>query len=278
MATADPHDSQRNRLDSTMIDIDQLAAKAEAFRALHAGPDMLVMPNAWDAASAQRIEAASFPAIATTSGGQAAALGYADHEHAPVDEMLAAAARISRAVSVPVTVDFEAGYQLPPAEIARRLIDAGVVGMNLEDSDHHGSPGLTPPEVQAERLAAVKAAARALGVDLVLNARVDVFIRSEGTPESQLEEALRRARIYREAGADCIYPIILSDTGMIRALVEAVEVVNVTVRRGGPLSLATAAECGARRATYATSVFRETMAALDAIAADIHSALPQTTH
>jgi len=112
----------------------------------------------------------------------------------------------------------------------------------------------------------------------VLNARVDVFIRSEGTPESQLEEALRRARIYREAGADCIYPILLSDTGMIRALVEAVEVVNVTVRRGGPLSLATAAECGARRATYATSVFRETMAALDAIAADIHSALPQTTH
>lgn len=261
-----------------MTDIEQLSAKTEAFRALHAGPEMLVMPNAWDAASAQRIEAAGFPAIATTSGGVAIALGYADHEAAPVDEMLAAAARIARAVAAPVTVDFEAGYQLPPDEIARRLIEAGVVGVNLEESDHHGPAGLIPPEEQAELLAAVKTEARALGVDLVLNARVDVFIRAEGSLEQQLEDGLRRARIYREAGADCIYPIILSDPAAIRAMVEAVEVINVTVRRGGPLSLATAAECGVRRVTYATSVFRETMAALDAIAADIHGSIPAASH
>lgn len=274
VATAGYNDRQHDRMDSTMISIDQLAAKTEAFRAMHNGPEMLVMPNAWDAASAQHIEAAGFPAIATTSGGVAASLGYADHEAAPVEEMLTASARIARAVSVPVTVDFEAGYQLPPTEIARRLIDAGVVGMNLEESDHHGALGLTPPEVQAELIAAVKSAARDYGIDLVLNARIDVFIRSEGTLASQLEDCLRRARIYHEAGADCIYPIGLSDPGAIQALVEAVEVVNVTVRRGGPLSLATAAECGARRVTYATSVFREVMAALDTIAADIHATLP----
>ncbi len=260
-----------------MTDIEQLAAKAETFRAMHAGPGMLVMPNAWDAASAQRIVAAGFPAIATTSGGVAIALGYEDHETAPVDEMLAASARIARAVSVPVTVDFEAGYQLPPAEVARRLVEAGVVGMNLEETDHHGSAGLIPPETQAEFLSAVKAGARALGVDLVLNARIDVFIRSAGTLETQLADGLRRARIYREAGADCIYPIALSDPEAIRAMVEAAGVINVTVRRGGPLSLATAAGCGARRVTYATSVFRETMAALDAIVTDIHASLPRAS-
>ena len=103
-----------------MADLDQLAAKVATFRALHAGPAMLVMANAWDAASAQRFEAAGFPAIATTSGGVAISLGYADHEQAPVDEMLAAAARMVRAVPLPVTVDFEAGYGLAPDEIARR--------------------------------------------------------------------------------------------------------------------------------------------------------------
>jgi 2-methylisocitrate lyase-like PEP mutase family enzyme len=257
-----------------MADIEQLAAKTQTFRDLHVGPGMLVMANAWDAASAKRIEAAGFPAIATTSGGVAVAIGYADHEAAPVEEMLAAAARIIRAVPLPVTVDFEAGYRLPPSEIARRLIDIGAVGLNLEDTDHHGVPGLMPAEVQAERMAAVKAEAQALGVDLFLNARVDVFIRREGDMETQVTEGLRRARLYREAGADCIYPISLSDPAAVRALVDAVQVINVTVRRGGPISLITAAQAGARRVTYATSIFRETMAALDEIAADIWASIP----
>jgi 2-methylisocitrate lyase-like PEP mutase family enzyme len=258
-----------------MTDHEQLLARTQVFRDLHAGTGMLVMANAWDAASAQRVEAAGFPAIATTSGGVANSLGYSDHEGAPVDEMLAAAARIVRAVSVPVTVDFEAGYRLDSSEVARRLIDIGAAGLNLEDTDHHGGGGLVPAEAQAERLAAVKAASRSLGVDLFLNARVDVFIRREGDLETQVADGVRRARLYRDAGADCVYPIILSDPVAIRELVEAAGIVNVTVRRGGPLSLDAAAEAGARRATYATSVFRETMTALDAIVADIHSAIPR---
>lgn len=257
-----------------MTDREQWSAKARTFQDLHAGPGLLVMPNAWDAASAQRIEAAGFPAIATTSGGIASTLGYADHEGAPVEEMLAAAARIVRAVSLPVTVDFEAGYGLPPSDIARRLIDIGVVGLNLEDTDHAGGGGLVPAELQAGRITAVKAAALRLGAGLFLNARVDVFIQRQGGPEVQLVEGLRRARLYREAGADCIYPILLSDPAGVRALVAAVGVVNVTVRRGGPISLEAAAAAGARRATYATSVFRETMAALDDIAASIRAGIP----
>jgi 2-methylisocitrate lyase-like PEP mutase family enzyme len=254
--------------------IETTAARADALRALHAGPQMLVLPNAWDAASAKVVEAAGFAALATTSGGVAQSLGYADHEGAPVEEMLAAAARITRAVSVPVTVDFEAGYRLAPREIAQRLIAIGAAGMNLEDSDHHGDAPVVNAELQAERLAAVKAVARAEGVDLVLNARVDVFIHRLGTPEEQLTEGIRRARLYRQAGADCVYPIILSDAAMIMAIVEACGVVNVNLRRGGPLSLAQAAALGVRRVTYATSMFRETIAALEGIVAEVKAAVP----
>jgi 2-methylisocitrate lyase-like PEP mutase family enzyme len=251
--------------------IETVAGRAEALRGLHGGPGMLVLPNAWDAASAQVFEKAGFEAIATTSGGVAAALGYKDHEDAPVEEMLAAAGRIIRSVSVPVTVDFEAGYGLTPREIAERLVSIGAAGLNLEDSDHHGAAALVDAEKQAERLAAVKAAVRGLGADLVLNARVDVFIHRLGTPDEQLSEGLRRARLYRQAGADCIYPIILSDEAMLSALVEAAGVVNATVRRGGPLSLKRAAAIGVRRVTYATSIFREAMTALEGIADDIQS-------
>ncbi|MCK6564158.1 MAG: isocitrate lyase/phosphoenolpyruvate mutase family protein [Dehalococcoidia bacterium] len=253
-----------------MTSLEELVAKTRAFRDLHAGPGMLVMANAWDAASAQRFEAAGFPAIATSSGGVAMALGYADHEQAPVDEMLASAARIIRSVSLPVTVDFEAGYGLPPEEIARRLIEIGAVGLNLEDTDHRAD-ALRPAEAQAERLAAVKAEARKLGVDLFLNARVDVFIRREGDLAAQVAEGTRRSRLYRAAGADCIYPIAIGDPGAIRAMVEASGLVNVTLRRGGTLTIQSASAAGARRATYATTLFRDTMAALDGFAAEIRS-------
>lgn len=259
-----------------MTDLEQLAARAQAFRDLHTGPDMLVMANAWDAASARRFEAAGFPAIATTSGGVASALGYDDHEQAPAEEMLAAAGRIIRAVSLPVTVDFESGYGMSAAEIARGLVGIGAVGLNLEDTDHQTGM-LRSAEAQAERLAGVKMEAQRLGIDLFLNARVDVFIRREGDLEAQVAEGTRRAQIYREAGADCIYPIALSNSDAIRAMVGACKVVNVTLRRGGPLSIETARAAGAQRATYATSLFRDTMAALDAIAVEIRDAMSAGT-
>ena len=249
------------------------ARKAEALRRMHQGPGMLVLPNAWDAASAKAFEAAGFGAIATTSGGVAAALGYPDHEGAPVEEMLAAAARIVAAVNVPVTVDFEAGYGLEPAEIIEGLIGVGAAGLNLEDSDHRAG-SLVDAGRQAERLAAVKTAADAAEVNLVLNARVDVFLRRAGTGEEQLAEGLRRARLYRQAGADCIYPITLSDGTMLSAFVEAVGVINANLRRDGPLSLAAASALGVRRVSYATSIFREAMATVERLAVDLNAGRP----
>jgi 2-methylisocitrate lyase-like PEP mutase family enzyme len=254
---------------SSQTSVVTLAGKAEALRKLHAGPGMLTLPNAWDAGSARVIAAAGFPAIATTSAGVARTLGYEDHQNAPVSEMLAAAARVTRAVDVPVTVDFEAGYGLEPEEIARRLLAAGAAGLNLEDTDHV-TGGLADASVQAERVAALKQAARASGVNLVINARVDVFIHRQGTLQEQVSEGLRRARLYREAGADCIYPILLSDEAAISKFVRAVEVINVNLRPGGPLSLRRAAELGVRRVSYAASLYRETVASIERLAGEIY--------
>ena len=145
---------------------------ASVFRALHHGRppgDPLVLPGPWDAASARVFEEAGFPALATPSAGVAASLGYADGD-TPADEMFAAVARIARAVSVPVSADVEAGYGLAPGELVDRLLEAGVVGCNLEDST---DGVLVDPHRQADRLAEVRAAA---GGRLFVNARVDTYI------------------------------------------------------------------------------------------------------
>jgi 2-methylisocitrate lyase-like PEP mutase family enzyme len=186
------------------------ALRAEHLRALHHRDTPLVLPNAWDAASASAVEAAGFDAVATTSGGVAASLGFADGERTPPEEMFAALARIARAVDVPVTADIESGYGLPPGELAERLVEVGAVGCNLEDTDHAGG-GLCAKEAQADRIASLREVAQGLGVDVVVNARVDVFVRQVGEPAERMELALERAGAYRRAGADCVYPILASE-------------------------------------------------------------------
>jgi 2-methylisocitrate lyase-like PEP mutase family enzyme len=179
------------------------------------------LPNAWDAGSAQAVVDAGFPVVATTSSGVANALGYEDHEGAPGEEMLAAAARIARAVDVPVTVDAEAGYGLGPAELVAELERAGAAGCNLEDTDHE-TEALRDPDEQAAWLGQVREAAEAAGYGLVINARVDVFLAAgSDVPQPELvPDALARARVYRQAGADCVYPIALWDAGALRAFVD----------------------------------------------------------
>jgi 2-methylisocitrate lyase-like PEP mutase family enzyme len=237
-----------------------LAEQAEHLRQLHHGPGVLVLPNAWDAASARAFEAAGFPAVATTSAGVVEALGHADGEQAPVDEVLAALARICGAVSVPVTADLEAGYGLDPAALVDGLLDAGAVGCNLEDTDHRGGGPLVDAETQADRLAAVKETARRRGVDVVLNARIDVHLRAVGPEELRLDEAVRRGRRYREAGADCLYPIGVADEPTIAAMVEGTEApLNVYLRRGAP-SVSRLAELGVARATFGSGLMRAAVA------------------
>ncbi|MFE7855140.1 isocitrate lyase/phosphoenolpyruvate mutase family protein [Streptomyces sp. NPDC057403] len=174
-------------------------SKVEAFRALHRSRlpgDPLVLPGPWDAVSARVFEEAGFPALATPSAGVAASLGYADGA-TPADEMFAAVARVCRAVDVPVSADVEGGYGLAPQELVERLLAAGAVGCNLEDST---GGVLKDPHEHAEWLAGVRHAA---GDRLFVNARVDVFVHGDGDPE----RAIERAALYVAAGADCVYPI-----------------------------------------------------------------------
>lgn len=235
----------------------ELAKEAQLLRSLHRPGNPLVLPNAWDAASAAAVEAAGFPVVATGSAAVAEALGYADHEAAPVDEMFAAATRIATAVSVPVTVDLESGYGLPAAELVDRLLSTGAVGCNLEDTSHRGG-GLTDAAEQAAWLAEVRAAASAAGVDVVLNARVDVFIQQVGEPAERVDEAIRRGRAYLEAGADCVYPILVADEETIGRLVEGMGgPVNILARPQAP-SLARLAELGVARVSYGPGLHRAT--------------------
>src|SRR3954470_16956983 len=152
-----------------------LQSQCDLLRSLHRPGEPLLLPNDWDVATARAVVAAGYPVVATSSGGVAATLGYADHEGAPGDEMLAVAARIASSVDVPVTVDAEAGYGMEPAELVAALRSAGAAGCNLEDSDYKAG-SLRDPDQQAQWLGAVRQAASADGYPLVINARVDVFL------------------------------------------------------------------------------------------------------
>jgi 2-methylisocitrate lyase-like PEP mutase family enzyme len=227
----------------------ELARSAAWFRQRHRGPGVLVLPNAWDASSARLVEEAGFEAVATTSAGIAASLGCEDHEALSPDEMFHAVARIAAVVSVPITADLESGYGLGPAELVERALAAGVVGMNIEDTDHR-TGGLADPQAHAARLAAIKEAGNAAGVDLVVNARVDVFLVGSGSPDERLAEAIRRGRLYREAGADCLFPILLEDERLIRRFVEGVTApVNILALPNGP-ALSRLAGIGVARVSY----------------------------
>ncbi|WP_329423901.1 isocitrate lyase/phosphoenolpyruvate mutase family protein [Streptosporangium sp. NBC_01495] len=223
--------------------------KASALRALHVPGRPLVVPNVWDAVSARAVEAAGFPVIATGSAAIAPVLGYDDGEGTPVEEMLAAIARIGRSVGLPVTADMERGYGLEPAELVERLVAAGASGCNLEDSDPR-TGAMADVDEQAALLGAVRAAAAGTGVDLVINARIDTYIHGTGNAAERLAESVRRGRRYLEAGADCVYPIFAAEAGAVRALTEGIDgPVNILFRPGTP-SLGELAALGVARVSF----------------------------
>ncbi|MFB7505330.1 isocitrate lyase/PEP mutase family protein [Streptomyces broussonetiae] len=230
-------------------------SKVDVFRALHlqrAQGDPLVLPGPWDAAGARVFVEAGFPALATPSGGVAAALGYADGS-TPADEMFAAVARITRAVQVPVSADVESGYGLAPKELVERLLEAGAVGCNLEDSE---GGVLKDPHRQAEFLAEVRSAA---ADRLFVNARVDTFVHGDKDPE----QAIERAALYVAAGADCVYPILApADVlPLLRAGIQGPININARLAGEGP-SPAELGELGATRVTFASGIQRWATAAL----------------
>jgi len=249
------------------------AAKAEAFRALHQGPHALVMANAWDAMTARLFEAEGFPAIATTSGGVAGTLGFRDGEGAPWDEVVGQTARIVRAVSVPVTADIEGGFGETPRAVGRsvtEIIGAGAVGVNLEDSIP-GQGGMRTIEDGAARIRAARDAAHVTGVPIVINARVDLFIRHVGEGEAQLNAAIERGLAYLAAGADSIYPIGLRAEPTIKRLADALRCpININVRAGHPTVEALEA-LGVRRITTATSLAMLALSVVRDAARDIRA-------
>jgi 2-methylisocitrate lyase-like PEP mutase family enzyme len=197
----------------------KLKAKALRFLRLHKGPRLLVLPNAWDSASARMLEAAGFNALGTTSAGIAYSSGYPDGQRIPREEMLAAIRRIVASVTIPVTADVEAGYGPSPEDVAdtvRGVLDAGAVGLNLEDA----ASDIVMFDIarQVERIHAAREAAAAAGVPLVLNARTDVYlIHREG--EARFDDALRRLAAYRDAGASCLFLPGVRDPGLIARMV-----------------------------------------------------------
>ena len=219
-----------------MANLDQ-KKKAEAFRAMHSSKALL-LPNVWDVASARVIEAAGFTALATTSAGIAFSLGYPDGEKIPREEMLAAVARIARAVRVPVTADVEAGYGPAPedaARTARAVIAAGAVGMNLEDATVGSRQPLVELPLQVEKIRAIRQAADRLQVPLVLNARTDVYLLQVGEPSTRYDETVRRVSAFRDAGADCVFVPGLRDVPTIGRLISDLHCpVNILAGPGSP--------------------------------------------
>lgn len=234
MSTPSPVETTRTHTRDSVVNPE----RARAFRRLHRPDACLVLPNAWDAASAAMVESAGAQAVGTTSAGVAWALGRADGQHLTATEATDAIRRITRVVTVPVTADIEGGYGATPGEVAetiRAVVAAGAVGVNLEDSPGTNSP-LRSPEEQAGRIQAVRSAASTAGLpDLFVNARTDVCLAGVGSAEERLDLVLARADAYAEAGADLLFVPGLLDLASLQTLVEnAPLAINAMAVPGGP--------------------------------------------
>ena len=246
--------------------------KAIQFRQLHRGPPVLILPNAWDVASARIFEESGFPAIATTSAGIAFSLGYPDGQHIPREEMMARISRVARAVHVPVTADVEWGYGSTPEDAAkttRDLIQAGVVGMNLEDASGRQDQPLSSVELAVEKIRAAREAAVQLRAQIVVNARTDIYLLAGGNPDADYSETLRRLVAFRNAGADCVFAPGLKDAETIGRLVKAVECpLNILAGAGTP-SIPELAKLGVARVSMGSGPIRATLGLLRRLAHEL---------
>jgi len=236
-------------------------SKTSLLRQLHQGPKILVLPNAWDIASARIFEAAGFPAIATTSAGVANSLGYPDVERISRDEMLDVVGRIVKAVSVPVTADVEAGYG-DALKTAQALADIGACGMNLEDTIGEASLVDIPTQVKIIQTIRSK-------TDLVINARTDVFMFSIGDPATILERTIERIHAYRNAGADCVFVPGVRDAQTIARLTQAAKCpINILATAGTP-PIAELERLGVARVSIGSGAMRASMGLTQRIAQEL---------
>jgi 2-methylisocitrate lyase-like PEP mutase family enzyme len=257
-----------------MPDVGKLRAKAEAFRAMHHGPKILLLPNAWDVASARVFEEAGFGAIASTSAGVAFSLGYPDGQKISREEMLEVVARIAAALKVPVTADVESGYGRKPedaAKTAKAVIGAGAVGMNLEDVRGDKEHPLEDLPLQLEKIAAVREAAQAAGVPIVLNARTDVYLLQVGPEGKRYDTALQRLAAFRDAGADCVFVPGLRDKETIGRIVHDLQCpVNILAGPGSP-TVPELEKLGVARVSVGSGAMRATLGLVQRLAQELKS-------
>jgi 2-methylisocitrate lyase-like PEP mutase family enzyme len=205
---------------------------------LHHNGEILILPNIWNPLGAMLLQDLGFKAIATASASIALSNGYQDGEKYPFIELIPLLKRIVQSVSVPVTADIESGYAKNNIELKEninRLVDTGIAGINFEDSKHEDQK-LVAREEQAEKIHLIKSTASEMGSSLFINARTDVFIKQNNLPdEEKLNEAILRGKLYKDAGADGFYPILLKEQQMIKSIVDEVQLpVNILMLPGIP--------------------------------------------
>ena len=251
-------------------------AKAEMFLKFHQDKDILVLLNSWDIGSSKLIEACGYKAIATTSMGIAASLGYPDCQVIQLAEMIEVITGIVRGVQVPVTVDIEAGYGKNVDDIidsVKKIIATGIVGINIEDSVDL-NPTLIDEMEFCERISAIRALSDSLGFHLVINARTDSFYTSSGSPREQLSESIRRGNKYRDAGADCIFVQPVWERETISTLVKEIDapiniLANPGIGAGMPPSVSELQDLGVARVSLGSGLMKATLALIKKVADEL---------
>ena len=257
------------------MDMIKLQTKAEVFAALHLGPEILLLPNCWDAGSAKILAGAGFPAIATTSAGIAFSHGYSDGHNISRHEMCAEVARCAAAVPIPLSADMEGGYGLTPEEVAesvRQAIAAGAVGANIEDAIAANDEPMLDAALAVERIQAGREAADAAGITFVLNARTDVFLYNRSAPSAaNFDMAVSRANAYSAAGARCVFVPGVDEPHLIARLADVIEApLNILA---GPNSPATAElqAMGVARVSIGGSLARACLTLVENAAAELRN-------
>jgi 2-methylisocitrate lyase-like PEP mutase family enzyme len=247
--------------------------KAEKFRSLH--HKTFCLPNAWDVPSARIFENSGFPAVATSSAGLMVSLGYRDGESIGKEEFLSAVGRISRVLSIPLSVDIVAGFGERPSDVAdmvKRVIEVGGIGVNIEDFDHR-TKSLFPLEKQLEKLKAAREQAVSMDIPLVINARTDALRYAPGDEGAKLNEAIRRAKAFKDSSAvDCVYPMGLTERNSISLFVDGLGggdfPINVMIRKGLP-TLRELESLGIRRVSFGPSASYAAMGLLKRASSEI---------
>ena len=250
-----------------------LQAKANTFRSLHHNAQMLVLPNIWDPLGASLLQSLGYPAVATASASIAFSNGYNDGEHIPFNELLKVLQRIANSVNIPVSADFESGYAADNATLEsniKQLIQAGIIGINIEDTNKQTGQLLSIEE-QCEKIKLIRKTADEMNVPLFINARTDVYLKAKPgvTAEQKFDETLKRGQAYIAAGGDCFFPVFMKEKLYIEKLVTALNApVNIIAVPGVP-DLKTLKEIGVARVSIGPGLLKQAMQAMKELAQNL---------